>query len=293
MKPYMIHSLCIALIGGYGALGCMDPADRYESDVEAADVYEGDEALGEAAQAVVAPSTAIWEFAGNQPLSINGVDLTHIPRYADQTGPCHGKAMGTCKLDTRSIFISGGHQTESVTADGKFYNWDIEDGYEPWSSNGGNLYLVARYQTGPCAGKPTGCTFDTRTESNLNGITVDAVTAYGMYWSWDKSTGTLILSGNLHTVDRYALGPCRGIPYGQCKLDTREVLIVNGQQHEYITAYGKYWKYIAGLLDSTGDLTSVSRYASGPCAGVPWGTCQFTTRAFYMLGGQQIESFTN
>jgi hypothetical protein len=55
----------------------------------------------------------------------------------------------------------------------------------------------------------------------------------------------------------------------------------NGQR-ESITAYGQYWNFdVSGTSTTiTGDLTSIARYASGPCTGRAAGTCTFDARTF-------------
>ena len=77
-----------------------------------------------------------------------------MPRYA--AGPCQGRLAGTCKFDTRSIIsmvVNGvSTQIETITAYGKFFNYDTATGQQPlgWPPNGSDLTSVARYAAGPC-----------------------------------------------------------------------------------------------------------------------------------------------
>ena len=52
-------------------------------------------------------------------------DLTSIPRYAN--GPCQGKAAGSCTFDSRTIATIDGRRIESITAYGKFWNFEEKD----------------------------------------------------------------------------------------------------------------------------------------------------------------------
>ena len=89
-----------------------------------------------------------------------------------------------------------------------------------------------------------------------------------------------------------------------CTFDTRTHIdtVVNGvsTRVEAITAYGKLFNHDTSTgqqpVDWTAngtDLTSVSRYANGPCFGKPAGSCVFDTRAFTSVNGESIESITN
>jgi arylsulfatase A-like enzyme len=250
--------------------------------------------------------------------SDNGADLTSVSRYA--SGPCVGKAIGACRFDTRTMptaLVNGVNTPiESITAYGKYWNFDTNTGQQPagWSGNGNDLTSVARYANGPCLGKPAGsCTFDTRTFNTalVNGVNtqIESITAYGKYWNFDTNTGQQPAgwSGNgndLTSVARYANGSCLGKPAGSCKFDTRTYFntVVNGvnARVEAITAYGKYWNFDtstgqqpAGWSGNGSYLTTVPRYANGPCFGKAADACVFDTRTFTIVGGQYLESITN
>jgi hypothetical protein len=73
----------------------------------------------------------------------------------------------------------------------------------------------------------------------------------------------------------------------------------NGRLTESITAFGKAWNFDAVTNEPWDEdgwgglpLTSVPRYASGPCAGRAAGDCEFETRAFYSRGTALVESIT-
>ena len=155
---------------------------------------------------------------------------------------------------------------------------------------------VARYASGPCAGRATNtCQFDARAYSEIGGVPTETVIAYGSYWNYHATTGALRSSGALTDVARYRDGPCAVRPAGStCTFDTYTVALIGSTLTESITAYGRYWNYNAntGAFMSSGDLTSVARYANGPCAGRAAGTCQFDTVAFTTINGVYTESIT-
>jgi hypothetical protein len=105
-----------------------------------------------------------WSFDSDDndaPLAGNGMALETVPRFA--SGPCAGQAPGACQFDTRTVFSFNGRMTESITAYGKFWSFDIDQNYAPLAGNGMNLESVPRYASGPCAGVSTGtCRFDSR-----------------------------------------------------------------------------------------------------------------------------------
>ncbi|MFC1611913.1 hypothetical protein ACFL6C_13200 [Myxococcota bacterium] len=231
---------------------------------------------------------------GYAPRSTNGSDLGDVPRYAD--GPCEGKDV--CVFDTRTFAISHGKLVESITAYGRYFNFDVDDGYAPWSSNGNDLTQVPRYATGPCEGlENVSCVFDTRAFVTINGRLIESISAYGKYYNFDVSDGPAPwpTNGNdLTRVRRYAAGPCEGKEPGTCTFDTRAFVGRNGGVVESITAYGKYFNFDNGLarLSNGNDLTEVPRYANGPCEGKETGTCTFDTRTFVIRHGRLVESIT-
>jgi Peptidase family M23 len=202
----------------------------------------------------------------------------------------------TVNFATRTFVDIGGSPVESITAYGKFWNFDVNG--NPWgTSNGASLHSVARYATGPCAGIPDGqCTFDTRTFAP---DLIESITAYGRFWNFDANGNPWGTSNgaSLHIVPRYASGPCAGIPDGQCKFDSRTFVNLGGQWVESITAYGKFWNFdIYGNPWGTsngGSLHGVGRYATGPCAGIPDDQCAFETRTFVTTPtGELLESIS-
>jgi hypothetical protein len=246
---------------------------------------------------------AFWNFDTNRnhlPLLDNGSDPTTVARYA--SGPCQGKVAGACHFDTRTETLdNSGNRLESITAYGKFWNYDKDHNYNLVST--GDLTTVSRYVSSgrPCYGKTSGtCKFDTRTVYTAsNGHRIESITAYGKYWNFDISNNQQLLSsGDLTTLGRYTQsgGPCYGKTAGTCKFDTLTfVTWSDGHLYESITAYGKYWNFDYNnnyALISTGDLTSVPRYANfgGPCYGKTPGTCTFDTRSMMTANGTIYES---
>ncbi|NJK43722.1 MAG: DUF4214 domain-containing protein [Pleurocapsa sp. SU_196_0] len=94
---------------------------------------------------------------------------------------------------------------------------------------------------------------------------------------------------------RAANGPCAGTS-GPCRFDTRSLgFLVDGTFVESITASGRYFNFdITGNAVGSGDLRSVGRYASGPCALAPSGQpCTFDSRTFTNYpGAGWVESIT-
>ena len=112
-------------------------------------------------------------------------DLTSIPRYAD--GPCKGQSPGNCKFDSRTVATVDGRLIESITAYGKYWNFDFNNNYQPVIGNGSDLNSVSRYANGPCQGKAAGsCNFDSRTIATIDGRRIESITAYGKFWNFDE-----------------------------------------------------------------------------------------------------------
>jgi hypothetical protein len=220
-----------------------------------------------------------WSFDATTgtPLAGNGATLDSVARYA--SGPCAGQPAGACKFDTRTFVVLGGDLLESITAYGKYWNFDVTTGYTALSGNGATLDSVARYASGPCTGQPAGmCTFDTRTFVVLPGSSdlVESITANGAYWNFDITTGSSPYPENgsvLDSVSWLATGPCAGRPAGTCQLDTRAFGTTPSSGSDVIesdTAYGRYWNFdtttgSTPLAGNGSTLESVPRYASGPC----------------------------
>ena len=186
------------------------------------------------------------------------------------------------------------------TPTGTYWNFNAND-QTPWLGNGDSLTSVPRYANGPCAARPVGttCTFDTRTFTTIGTQLVESITAYGRYWNFNVSDGSAWPgNGNeLTTVTRYANGPCAYRPAGTaCTFDTRTFTTVNNRSVESVTAYNRIFNWFVddgSAWSSNGnDLTTVSRYANGPCRDKAPGTCTFGTRTFVRLNDQDIESIT-
>lgn len=240
---------------------------------------------------------------GNAPLPENGRDLTNIDRFSRPGGPCHGKAPGTCRFDTRTVFLNGGHRIESITTpDGKFWHFDLDTTLYPgWSNNGSDNTTVERYMrpSGPCYQKATGtCRFDTRTLFYANGHRIESITTPdGKFWHFDVDAPGLPGWSNNGTdntkVERYmrSNGPCYQKAAGTCRFDTRTIFYAsNGHRIESITTPdGKFWHFdvdaagIPGWGSNGRDMTTIGRYMNGdgPCQGKAPGTCRFDTRVVW------------
>jgi len=228
---------------------------------------------------------------------------TQIGKFAtgssrpDHNGPCGDAADNNvaCTLGSRSTRNNpDGSILESITIDGRYYNFVSG---EPLSSNHRALTSVGRYAAGPCSGRSgTGCRFDSRAiVSKENGTTLESITAYGRYYNFTGGAAWGSNGATLVSVPRYAAGPCKGRSGAGCQFDSRTMLQRGGETFESITAYGRYYNFTDGVgWKSNGSLlTSVPRYAAGPCAGRSGADCTFDSRDIrVLLDGTRLESIT-
>lgn len=137
-----------------------------------------------------------------------GTDLTTLEPFA--TGPCAGRAVGTCQLDTYAWNSANGNL--EITGYGKAWlydpNWQPIAGYQ-----GLDLTKVSALANGPCSGKLFGtCELDTYTWRKVDGLDRLEITAYGRLWYFN-SDFTLWNNGemngvNLLSIPHFANGPC-------------------------------------------------------------------------------------
>lgn len=265
--------------------------DSQQADTLARDTQAGpDLAVKQGLIESITAYGAYYNFSAdlnNAPWPDNGRDLTSVPRFA--SGPCQGKSAGTCHFDTRLFVTLNGQLVESITAYGKGYNFIVDDNYAPAPGNGFDLTTIQRFADGPCLGKsPGSCKFDTRLFVTLNGVLVESITAYGKGYNFDVDNGYAPYSNNgfdLTTIQRFADGPCVGKAAGSCTLDTRVFVELNGVLVESITAYGRGYNFnvdngYAPYGNNGFDLTTVPRFADGPCAGKAAFSCALGTRTF-------------
>lgn len=88
-------------------------------------------------------------------------------------------------------------------------------------------------------------------------------------------------------------------PY--CKLDTRQIVELQGRFLEVVTSRGRLFEMENGMPVQPGvgipgpngavDLTTVPLYAAGPCAGRAPGTCVFDTHAFVLLPPNRLVEY--
>ena len=259
--------------------------------------------------------------------STGGTSLTLVttPPTRYSSGPCLSVSSGTnCIFDTRSHYYDTtlSKNLESITAYGKYWNYDTATGQQVSSGSLSDNPIV-KYNTsgacsplpctaippGPCYNRPVNsCEFDSRSHYLSNGQTVESITAYGKYWNFKADNTRLPRSGghgslsdsqllkyNAGSCDTqaqpctYDIGPCNGQPVNSCKFDSRSHFIANGQTVESITAYDKYWNFVNGLpwvrvgsSSSTGSLMSIPRYALGPCQYKTGQNCVFDSRSHFM-----------
>ena len=217
-------------------------------------------------------------------------------------GPCTGKAPGTCTFDSRAMYVNtDGSRTESITAYGKYWNFNSANNWAPMDGNSKDLTAESRYASGPCAGKSAGtCNFDSRAMYvNTDGSRTESITAYGKYWNFNSPSGGGWNPGaengsDLTTVDRYkAGGPCAGKAVGTCTFDNQTVWYnSDGTRGMSVIIGGRYWNYTSpsgGIWNLTGegDLATVPSYIVqwGPCKDKQ--TCTFDTQTVWYNAGDQ------
>ncbi len=148
---------------------------------------------------------------------------------------------------------------------------------------------AARFATtGPCSTNAATASKLCNVESighyvNGSGVLVESVYANGFLWQFDAAGNRVAATKKLRAFPRYANGPCAFTPAGQeCAIDSSTVLDYPGFGYiESITAYGRYWNFDINGNGLGGDgslLSSVPRFASGPCAYAGGGLCKFDTR---------------
>ena len=221
----------------------------------------------------------------------------------DGRGPCAAAVEGgtDCSFDSRTFMDYDGERLESITANGRAYNY--QDG-EPWANNGMLLTSVTRYaaSNGPCAGRNgADCKLDSRAVStDRNGRRIESITAYGRYYNFTNGAPWSSNGSLLTGVARYVAenGPCAGHTGADCVFDSRTVSTDSrGHVIESISAYGRYYNFDNGApWASNGSLqTSVARYvaADGPCAGRTGTDCRFESRTLARdATGKITESIT-
>ncbi|TXH70155.1 MAG: hypothetical protein E6Q88_08655 [Lysobacteraceae bacterium] len=160
----------------------------------------------------------------------------------------------------------------------------------PGLLNARNAVLTGYYTpTGPCYANPAGpsatCVIDAISQyRNSGGALTETVIAFGKMWQFNASGARIGVTRDLRGIPRYATGPCAYAPTGQdCKIDSLTVIDYPGIGYvESISAYGRGWNYDINGSPWPGNgflLSSISRYAAGPCAyAASSTTCRFATR---------------
>ena len=142
--------------------------------------------------------------------------------------------------------------------------------------------------TGPCSAPEASLSKLCRIDSigqyvNSAGSLVESVYAYGYLWQFNAAGTQIGTTRKLTTLPRYANGPCLYAPAGQtCVIDSATVLDYPGFGYlESVTAYSRYWNFDQngnGLAGNGSLLSSVARFANGPCLYAGGAPCRFDTR---------------
>lgn len=224
----------------------------------------------------------------------HGKDLTLIPRFVAENGPCVGKPKGECRIDAYSNHLEPHNDTvEFMIADGKF--WSFTTHFTDHTvthalENGKDLLTLARLRRGPCQGQaPFGCRIDTRSAYVENGKLTEWYTAYGKFWVfiYDYRTRTWSngnFNGNsLASLSHYQGGPCQADSKNRCSFSSHAVYLTNptsGERTESITAEGRLYNFYRGssgwsltAAQSNGQLLSTIPHLSAVCRGADQSTC--------------------
>ncbi len=199
---------------------------------------------------------------------------------------------------------------ETVMAYGKMWKYDASG--KPVQS-AVDLRSIPRYASGPCAKAPAGqaCVIDTLTTFNHPEFGyIESISAYGYAWNFNKDGSAWVGGSNfdLKTIKRYGDGgpvpgpsnptPCGPFHDKPCKFDTRELVDARNEWDdifESISANGQFYLYRwDGTFLESRALTSVVRYATGPCKYKPAssGVCIFDTAEKKRVNGKIIEVIT-
>lgn len=118
---------------------------------------------------------------------------------------------------------------------------------------------------------------------NSAGTLVESIYAFGYLWQFNAAGTQIGTTKKLTAFPRYANGPCLYAPTGEiCVIDSATVLDYPGFGYmESVTAYGRYWNFDQngnGLAGNGSLLSSVTRFANGPCLYAGGAPCRFDTR---------------
>lgn len=242
------------------------------------------------------PWGSYWNFGAYDftPWNSNGDDLMTVPRFAQHicNDPGVNDTPGTCRIDTRATVRWQGVWYELITANGKFWNFNVDAGYDLVAN--GDLSRIDRYTNdqGPCYGQPEPCTFD-----SVGMIVTDKpyeiITANGKYYNYAPlEDDDPVASGWMYEIPRWASldAPCyqRG---EECRFDAYDIYAdASGEVYEVIIAYDKWYKInvATGALVEDGNLLDVPHFKSGPCVGQT-DSCSFDT---IDLAFDQFQSIT-
>jgi subtilisin family serine protease len=233
---------------------------------------------------------------------------TPIPPKA---GPCsYAPSNAACKIDAMAYDTDTANwKEETVIAYGKMWKYDTAGNM---LQKAVDLRSIPRYANGPCLRAPAGepCTIDTLAIFNTPEYGyIESLTAYGYAYNFDKNGNPWVGGSNfdLKAITRYGDGgpawggsnptPCGPSGSTPCKFDTRELIDARNQwgvMVEGLTAYGSYYIFTwDGVFKESKLLTTVARYAAGPCQYKPAGEkCTFDTSEKKYVNGQIIEVIT-
>jgi Subtilase family len=256
------------------------------------------------------------------------VTAPEIPTPGPNSGPCaYAPNPASCKLDAIAYKTMGTQDSteEVVIAYGRLWRYNADGSLKEGAKELKNTGPYSGAEFGPfdparaihpCSRRPNGqtCTIDSLTILNHDqwGY-VESISAYGYGFNFDANGRPWPAPGSsfpLTSIDRYGgglvfgpanPGPCSFKPAGQdCKFDTRTFVDARDKAElgndyiESITAYGHYFLYRSdGSYIGHNTLTSVARYAAGPCSYAPaGGICKFDSLDFKRVNNRLVEVIT-
>ncbi|MEZ6255547.1 MAG: hypothetical protein R3B92_02115 [Patescibacteria group bacterium] len=240
----------------------------------------------------------VYVYVNGKLTNKEGILLDSIHRYRE--GPCKDQKEGQCKFDTKNVTYINKDLVETITVNGKYWNFVTSNlwGNSKWEG----IYLdsIERYKNGPCKDQPkNNCHFDSRNLTLNKGKLIESITANGKYWLFYKEQlwgGSKPEGIELKTVKRYKEGPCKHAVNTNniCTFDTRTVTKQNGNIVEIVTRGNKYWKFIFEGENTNKVKEKQEGTVQELTPGVSCHTCKIEDLTFHQtIGEQKFKSLTS
>ena len=256
-----------------------------------------------------------WVNGSIQSGADNGQLLTALARFRGSGGPCAGRRGTDCHFESYTRVWLGQNLVESVSAGGRYWNFTVTDTGYTAPRQGKPLSEVPRYRAegGPCHNRSgNSCVFQAReVYQDGQGRRVEVVLAYNKRWSWTGQGQTRQVREKgveLSNIRRYREGVCAQVTWGRCVIATLAYWPNTARQGEMESLVAGKLKRVVQTRAETGgsawhyaladqepwanngrNVTAVTRYANGPCAGKTVEKCTFDGRTLYKVGQHNRE----